>query len=138
MSNKFVAQVARPENTASLVKEVFATQCFIGTERTKVGETGNVSTPAGHIGLIGDYRGFTLDSSQGRKSRLAGQTVVDLSSVSKIALADVPNLIEELQGFLNECEAGNVEEMLVNLAEQAVADEVAAAEAAAAAEADAE
>jgi hypothetical protein len=109
---KFAANVSRNTETTSIVNEVFDREVKLATEAAEESKI-----PAGHIGLIGDFRGYTLANTQGRKSRLAGQTVVDLSAVSRIALSDVPNLVAKLQELAGE--APNAAETLASMADQA-------------------
>lgn len=124
---KFAATVTRNDDNGSIVNEVFDRDVKLCTEAAA-----DATVPAGHIALIGDYRGYTLANSRGRKARNAGETVVDLSAVSRIALSDVPNLIKQL-GTLVES-APEALPTLASMGDEARAEAEAAAEAAAEAE----
>lgn len=119
---KFAATVTRNDDSGSIVKEVFDRDVKLCTEAVA-----DATVPAGHIALIGDFRGHTLANNRGRKARNAGETVVDLSAVSRIALNDVPNLIKAL-GTLVES-APEAIPTLESMADEARAEAEAQAEA---------
>lgn len=73
--------------------------------------------PAGHVGVIGDYRGYTMKSTQGRKSPLACQTVVNLASVERCSIEEIPTLIECLRNLARNFEEQNVQDSLNALSE---------------------
>ena len=96
MSMNFTATVVA-ENPGSKVEEVFNRDVVLTTE-----VAGESRIPAGHIGLIDSFRGFTLANTQGRKSPDAGRTMVDLGAVSRIRVDEIPALVFKLQE-LAEC-----------------------------------
>ena len=61
----------------------------------------NAEAAAGQVRVITNYRGFTA-KGPGRKHALLGQTVVDLSALATVSMADLPNLIERLQSLQTE------------------------------------
>lgn len=124
---KFAATVTRNVENGSLVEEVFSRDVKLCTEAAS-----DAKVPAGHIALIGDYRGHTLASQRGRTARNAGETVVDLSAVSRIALSDIPNLVKRLSELAEEAPAAL--DTLAQMADEARAEAEAAAEAEAEAE----
>jgi len=109
---KFASTVTRADVSPSLVNEVFDRDVKLATEAVE-----DCTIPAGFVGIIGDYRGHTLVSQRGRKARNAGETVVDLGSLSRIALSDLPALIERLQELVEE--APNALPQLAAMAEAA-------------------
>jgi len=120
---QFSATITRNDQNGSLVNEVFDREVKLCTEAVA-----EATVPAGHIALIGEHRGFTLANNRGRKARNAGETVVDLSAVSLIALDDVPNLIKQLSVLVDN--APTALPMLEQMADEARAARDAAAAAA--------
>ena len=108
----FAATVTRSDDSGSLVNEVFDRDVKLATEATA-----DCTIPAGHIGLVGDFRGHTLVNPRGRKARNAGETIVDLSSVQRIALSDLPNLVKRLEELIEN--APNAVPQLAQMAEDA-------------------
>jgi len=89
---QFTSNVVASTPGTSRTEEVFSRDIVLVTE-----VAGESKIPAGHVALIDSYRGFTLSNERGRKARDAGQTVVNLSAFEKVALAEIPELINKLQ-----------------------------------------
>jgi hypothetical protein len=74
----------------SVVDTVFARETVVLDE-----SEGDAAPATGQIRVITNYRGYT-SKGPGRKNAMLGQTVIDLSALSVIALSDMPNLIARL------------------------------------------
>lgn len=100
----------------SIVDQVFSNQVLLATEAVE-----DAKTVAGHITLIGNYRGHTLESGRGRKAAAAGETVVDLTSLKRVAIEDLPKLADQLEALYSSYQEKDVASMLEDLANQAIA-----------------
>lgn len=80
----------------SVVDTVFARETVVLDE-----SEGDAAAATGQIRVIQNYRGHTA-KGPGRKNAMLGQTVVDLSALSIVALSDMPNLIARLTALQTE------------------------------------
>lgn len=94
----------------SKVEEIFSQNTVLATE---VKEDATVT--AGHLTVIGNYRGYTLNSKQGRKAQDAGKDVLDLSSLRIVPVSELGLLAEKLEGFLRDYNENDVTSMLREL-----------------------
>ncbi len=95
---KFSSDVV--ESSESLVAAIAANPVVLRNETKE-----EAKIPAGHVGLIANYRGHK-DSGKGRRARGAGEAVLDLSAFAVLPAKELTAAIAYLKDLNSSLQAG--------------------------------
>lgn len=83
-------------NAKSVVDAVFERPIVVLDETEA-----DAASATGQVRVVTNYRGHTK-TGPGRKNGMLGQTIVDLSALATISMADLPNLVARLTALQTE------------------------------------